>query len=155
MDAPNAAAIYQQFLDDVGQAIANRDFAAYKARYVLPNRLIAVQTTLVIETEDDLQTLFRNMCHVLELKTVRAPSRACYAAEFSDAGRTIHGAHTSWLVSQTEQIRQSYKARSTLILCDDNIWRLSASQYEDSGGILPNQVVSMTAPIPSKPTEND
>ncbi|MEJ6389542.1 hypothetical protein [Gymnodinialimonas ulvae] len=154
-ESRSAAEIYQAFLDAVGETIAQRDFAGYSRYYLFPNRLITVQKTLLIETEADLERLFRSMCHTLELKTVAAPSRACSSAEFAEDGRTIHGAHTTWLVNATEEIRQSYKARSTLRLCDDGAWRLSASQYEDSGGILPNQVVSMTDDIPGQKPDDD
>lgn len=151
----SAAEIYQQFLDSVGETIARRDFAGYKTHYVFPNRLNTLRETLVIETEADLERIFRSLCHVLELKSVSAPSRACNGADFADNGRTIHGSHTSWLVSQTDEIRQSYKAKVTLVLSDDGVWRLSASYYTDSGGILPNQVVSMTVPLASKADGDD
>jgi hypothetical protein len=153
-DPVSAATLYQRHLDAVGETIAARDFAGYCALYAFPNTMITRHTTLHFATEADLAQLFRSMCHSLQSSSVAAPARICMSAEFSNENRTIQGTHRTWLVNHADEIQQSYTARATLHLGDDGIWRLTESQYDEDGPILPNQIVALTTinhPNPGNP----
>lgn len=135
----DAQRIYQCLLDEIGDAITQKNFNKYRDFFQLPHRLETFDSTVIIETDADLRMMFDIACQRLESGDVKELIRNCTIAAFSDP-KTIQGSHETRLIDQNHRIQDSYTALSTLRL-EGGAWRVANSQYAEPNPSLPSLFV--------------
>lgn len=140
MNDESAQRIYQAHLDDMGTAIAARDFVAYQTFFRFPHRFETMTEGVYIETPEDLRDFFDTLCAQLDQHEMPNMDRICKAASFSNA-RTINGYHQTRLVRHDAIVADSFAALCKLERHGDR-WLLSHSQFAEGQAAMPTTVLA-------------
>ena len=120
-----ALEIYQQLLDRITLAYETSDFEDYARMLRVPHDVSSFGPDIRLETRDDLQRLFNNMCNKFREQGITNYIRTCLAATF-DGPDAIIGAHETRLMSGTHVVEQPYPVKSVLRKIDGN-WMVCES----------------------------
>jgi hypothetical protein len=132
----DAQRIYQYLLDEIGDAISQRNFKKYRDFFQLPHRLETFEATVIIESVADLKKMYDTTCQRLESGGIKELTRNCTIASL-DTPDTIIGSHETRLIDGSNRIQESYTALSTLRF-ESGVWRVADSQYAESDPSLPS-----------------
>lgn len=124
---PDAVAISDALLDSTGVAINTRDFALFSKAFSLPHAVTTFDEKRVIETIEELETVFHANCDYLAAKRVTDIVRKCMSADF-DGPETVKAMHITHLMSGTQRVKDPYPGFS-VITRTDGIWRVAKSDY--------------------------
>lgn len=113
-------------LRETGEAIMNNDFQRFADCFDFPQTLDTFDGPVLLETPDDLRSVFyavqKNMRHL----GVTAQIRTCLAAEYRPDG-TIHTTHESRLLASTSLV-ETYACYS-LLAKRNGTWKITYTSY--------------------------
>ncbi|MEM9432790.1 MAG: hypothetical protein AAGA12_02620 [Pseudomonadota bacterium] len=120
-----AKEIYQDMLDRIGQAYFDDDFDYIRRVIFVPHTFVTFESTYVMETETDLRKMYDNLRVHFRSQNIDTYHRVCHAAEFKSS-TLIEGMHVTHMLSDVQQVEDSYPVRSFL-KCVDNVWQVFCS----------------------------
>lgn len=135
-----AMALASEFLKRTGDAIDSGDFDAFADCFALPHELGASDGTRMIETREELKTLFDGVRARVRSEGITMMSRHCVAATFRTPDLLVT-THETRLLAGHVLVEEPYVSLSTARRGADGVWRIEASAYVvgvDSrmGGVL-------------------
>lgn len=113
--------ILQDYLDAVGRAVMEDDFATYADHVSIPFVLATAATTLVIKSVEELEHGFDSFVEMIESQGVTDYVRVIESAVMSDDG-LISGRYVTHLLSDGTPKHPPFTSRIGLRLEDDR-WR--------------------------------
>lgn len=138
--ALTAKEIYQELLDDIGDAHRQRNFDTFRRFFILPHWFVTFETERNIEDEDQLRLAFDAMCKHMDRVGISQPTRVCLLADFEGADK-IKGCHESRLINGLNHVESAFVVFSTLVRGSDT-WMVAESQYAESAPSLPSIAMS-------------
>lgn len=120
----DAAAILQDYLDDVSLLVMAGDYPAYREVMCLPLHIISHDESKVVATEDDLRAGFEMFCQTLKMQKVTDFIRLVEATAELDP-TLISGSYVTHLLSGGNRILPPFRNQITLRL-EGNRWRAAS-----------------------------
>lgn len=124
---PEAVAISDALLDSTGAAIIARDFSRFAPAFSLPHFVTTFDAKHLIETVEELETVFVSNCNYYAEMRVTDMVRKCMSADF-DGPDTVKAMHITHLMAGNNRVKDPYPGFS-VITRTDGVWRVSKSDY--------------------------
>lgn len=126
-DQRTAYEIGQDLLARTRRAYVEDDFALFASAFMLPHEHVMLHGAALLETEQDLWTLFDRMKTQFRGMGVDDIVRPLVSAEFVTPF-TIHATAVTYLYSGGRLVNDPYPVRSTLLNCGGD-WRIATANY--------------------------
>ncbi|GAB5445344.1 hypothetical protein [Gymnodinialimonas sp.] len=124
----SAITIYQEFLDDMGEALISRDADAFVRRIFLPHAIITEDDTVEFDTRAAARQHFEGFSGALAAQGVDDYTRVARAARF-ESDTHIVGQHDSFMSSGGKLVVPPFSNEMEIIL-RDGIWGATKIQHK-------------------------
>lgn len=120
-------AVAEHMLEVTRQAYMDRDFEAYRIRFIFPQVVGTFTGDEIIETESNLRVVFDNFCALLDNQGIVDLHRRTLSAEFETADK-IQANYVSQYLRPDLSLTDEVYGLATLRLVD-GLWRIAGSRY--------------------------
>jgi len=111
----SAITIYQEFLDEVSDALLAHDADRFLQRVFRPHLIVTETEEILVETDTDARRQFEGFANALASQGVDAYIRSAREAWFVDAS-TLLGRHESYIMSGSKLIVPRFSNETRLVL---------------------------------------
>ena len=140
LEFPTAKDVSEYLLRRSGDALFSGDFNAFAACFALPQKMETFDGRKLVETEEDLRSIFDGVRAYYRSLGVTILERRCIAARFATADR-VEATHVSRLISGASIVQTPYPVFS-IIERGEPGWRVVHSKYAISDAPAHNRALS-------------
>lgn len=122
-----ASDVAEALLEVTGDALMTSDFPAFAAVFRVPQQMATMAGPIHMETVEDMQRAFVDMCQHFKAIGVTDMFRTCVSAEYRTPTK-IETTHVSELLQNGKRLNEPYPVFSVLEKIDGN-WMVTSSEY--------------------------
>ncbi|MEJ8561309.1 hypothetical protein QTO30_08800 [Yoonia sp. GPGPB17] len=122
-----ASDIAQALLEVTGNALMTGDFEAFKSAFHVPQKMATLAGPIHMETVEDMERAFREMCQHFKVIGLTEMIRTCVAAEYKSPA-LVESTHVAELLRNGKRLNEPYPVFSTLQKID-GVWKVTGSEY--------------------------